>query len=279
MEIFVTGASGYLGHAVVRCLTAAGHLVRPLTGDVLAVSDLPRVDAVVHLAAATRVRESFTDPVRYFQVNTTGTLNLLGAVPAATRFVLASTASVYGSVTGAIPEDHPLAPQNPYAASKAAAESAVGWGSESAVILRLFNLAGAVDGFGDPDATRILPRCVAAARGTVSHVDIHGPGTAVRDFVHVSDAARAFVAAVERPEASGVYNVGAIPASVNDIVAATRRVTGSPVPVVHHPPHPGEAVDVRADTTRIRTELGWRPEHNTLDPLILSQYESTMDTP
>src|SRR5260370_934527 len=78
------------------------------------------------------------------------------------------------------------------------------------------------------------------AHGTLSHADINGPGTAIRDFVHITDAAAAIVAALSSVHSGHrVYNVGAVPASVNDILAATREVTGRPIPVVHHPPHPG----------------------------------------
>ena len=289
MVVLVTGASGYLGRAVVQALTAAGHHVRALVGDLLATDSLASamagVDAVIHLAARTRVRESFEDPIRYFQVNLTGTLNLLDRAPAGSRFVFASTASVYGTpVSQPIVEDTPLDPENPYAATKAAAESAIGWAASSgrvaATVLRVFNLAGALDGHGDPDPTRILPRTVAVAAGTLSHVDINGTGSAIRDFVHITDAAAAFVSAVEADHSGfRVYNVGAIPASVNDILTATQRLTGRAIPVVHHPPHPGEAPDLRADTTRIRTELGWQPTHTTLDPLILDQWHSVRNQP
>src|SRR5690349_12444377 len=149
--VLVTGASGYLGRAVVPALVAAGHEARRFAGDLLdpdaVAGAVAGVDAVIHLAARARVRESFQDPIGCYQVNVTGTLNLLGAVAPGTRFVLASTASVYGTPTAQpIPETCPLAPQNPYAASKAAAESAVGWAAQAdrvrATTLRIFNLAG-----------------------------------------------------------------------------------------------------------------------------------------
>lgn len=206
MLVLVTGASGYLGRAVVGCLAAAGHHVRPLAGDLLAPDSLAPavagVDAVIHLAARTRVRESFEDPVRYYQVNVTGALNLLGVLAGGTRFVFASTASVYGTpASQPISEDCPTDPANSYAASKAAAESAIGWACEpgriAATTLRLFNLAGATGGRGDPDPTRILPRAIAAATGTLPHVDINGTGATIRDYVHVTDAAAAFVLALD----------------------------------------------------------------------------------
>jgi UDP-glucose 4-epimerase len=292
VHVLVTGASGYVGRSVVCSLAGTGHQVRAVArkagtsprqgvewvaGDLLKSDGIPRftngIDAVVHLAALTRVRESFQEPVRYFGVNVTGTLNLLGALPDV-PVVFASTASVYGAPrTQPIGEDTPLDPRNPYAASKAAAEQVVRWASAGSAVLRLFNVSGA----GDPDLTRVLPKAVAVAAGQVSHVDVYGDGSAIRDFVHVDDVAAAVVLALEaaRPNQHRVYNLGAVPATVAEIIAATERVTGRPVPVVQHDAHPGEVREVRADTTRVRTELGWRPVHSGLDSIVADQWAAT----
>ncbi|HEV2783741.1 MAG TPA: NAD-dependent epimerase/dehydratase family protein [Actinophytocola sp.] len=290
MRVLVTGASGYVGHAVVRALHTTGHDVRALPGDLLdgdavgaAVSD---VDGVIHLAARSNVRESFERPDVYYRTNVTGTLTLLDRLAPGTRLVLASTASVYGAPpTQPITESTALNPQNPYAATKAAAEAALGWYAPArrlaAATLRIFNVAGAVDGHGDPDGTRILPRAVSAAAGKLSHVDVYGDGSAVRDFVHVADVANAFTLALAavQPGRHRAYNVGAIPATIADIIATTERVTARPVPVVHHDRHPHEVPDLRADTTLIRRELGWGPTHTTLDGLIADQWRSELTSP
>jgi UDP-glucose 4-epimerase len=103
-------------------------------------------------------------------------------------------------------------------------------------------------------------------------MEVFGDGSAVRDFVHVRDVARAFVTAVERcGEGYAALNVGATPASVADVLAAVERVTGRPVPVVRRPAHPGEVREQRADTTRLRA-LGWRPESSDLDSLVRDQW-------
>ena len=104
---------------------------------------------------------------------------------------------------------------------------------------------------------------------------VNGDGSAIRDFVHVDDLALAVAKALDRARTGEhkIYNVGAIPAGVADIIAAAERVSGRRVPVEHHPANPGEARELRADTTRIRTELGWTPVHTLLDELVKEQWE------
>lgn len=301
MRVLVTGATGYIGRAVVEQLLAAGHEPRALThvdvpdgiesvpGDLLdraslalAVAD---TDAVIHLAGLTQVRESFEQPLRYYEVNVAGTLNVLnvlaaarGHVDAPPRMVFVSTASVYGTPSDQpITEDCPRNPANPYAATKAAAEDAVGWtvsaGQIGAATLRIFNAAGGDDRTG----TRLLTKAVAVAAGRLESVTVFGDGSAIRDFVHVKDIARAAVLALEHCEVGryDVFNVGATPASVRDVLDSVERVTGREVPVVHEPAHPGEVREIRADTTRIRTTLGWAPEHSALDRLVRDQWHAS----
>ncbi|MEU8155223.1 NAD-dependent epimerase/dehydratase family protein [Micromonospora sp. NPDC048986] len=215
---------GFLGRAVARDLLAAGDRVTVMTqgrGDRTAppgvelvtgdIRDRARVfeiaqeggyDGVVHLAALTSGRNSFADPMGYFDVNATGTLNLLMALDAArtstppASLVFASTNIVYGSQNhGALSEDLDPHPESPYAASKVAAEHMVAacaaTGAIGAVILRPFNIAGAVDGVTDTDRTRIIPNVFRAITGELDHVTLNGDGAAVRDFVHVADIATA----------------------------------------------------------------------------------------
>ncbi|MEJ2852817.1 MULTISPECIES: NAD-dependent epimerase/dehydratase family protein [unclassified Saccharothrix] len=270
MRVLVTGSRGYLGRRVVEQLVTAGHDVVPFAGDVR-TAEVPPCDGIVHLAALVRIRESFTVPLDYYDVNVTGTLRLLRA--GAPRFVLASTAGVYGTPTGPVlAEDHPRVPTNPYAATKAAAEDAVTWAARTgtaATVLRLFNVAGG----GDRDDTRLITRVCGAASGRLPAPEVYGDGTAVRDFVHVRDAARAFVLALETAEPGHceAYNVGATPASVNEVLDAAERVTGRPIPVVRHPAHPGETHVLRADTAKLRA-LGWAPRESGLAEIVADQW-------
>ncbi len=293
MRVMVTGASGFIGRAVVGRLLAGGHTVRVLThtaggrdGIESACGDLrdraslepalAGVDAVVHLAAVARVRESFERPLHYYEVNAGGTVNLLAAASGPLRVVFVSTGTVYGApLSQPITEDFPRAPSNPYAASKAAAEDVVAWTARSGLIgattLRVFNAAGG----GDRDGTRLITRAVDAAAGGPP-LTVFGDGSAVRDFVHVDDIASAAVLALEHTEVGrhDVFNVGATAACVRDVVDSVERVTGRQVPLVRAPAHEGEVAELRADTRRLRRALGWEPKRSALDDLVRDQWLS-----
>ncbi|WP_073264263.1 NAD-dependent epimerase/dehydratase family protein [Cryptosporangium aurantiacum] len=284
MRVLVTGGTGYVGSAVVRALLADGHDVTVLTRGEATVPDvttvrgtlaappLDGIDAVCHLAALTQARESLTDPDRYHRVNALDTAALLDALRGR-PVVFASTSAVYGvPERQPITEDAPLAPLNPYGATKMAAEQAVSRYVGPATILRIFNAAGAVAGRGDHDRTRLVPKAVAVAAGLEPALRVNGDGSAVRDFVHVADVADAFVRALRGP--TGVYNLGGVAAAVADVVAATERVTGRPVALEHHPANPGEAPSLYADTSRARAALGWDPYRSTLDEIVASQWDA-----
>jgi UDP-glucose 4-epimerase len=209
------------------------------------------VQAVCHLAGLTRARESTVDPLRYFRVNTGGAIALLDAMAATgvARIVFASTGSIYGT-----PERQPMterlpdAPPHPYAASKLAAESAISaqarTGRLSATVLRLTNVAGGAD----PDPTRLIPRAFAAAVNA-SALEVNGDGSTVRDYLHVVDAAAAFVACVDNPPPDGFrrYIIGSgHGSSVRDVVAADR------------PPDPADpsATGIRTRRTGQRSHPG-----------------------
>ena len=311
MRVLVTGAFGYVGRAETLRLTEAGHEVVALSsqghsdedrasvhGVVFADLGEPDglraavagVDAVCHLAALTGVRESFKRPNEYRAINTEGTVALLELAAEEgrrtgrpVRFVQASSAAVYGTPERQpIDEDTVPAPTSPYGESKLAADEAVRAfataGRIAAVSLRAFNVAGSVAGYGDPGERRIIPKTLRVAAGLEPELRINGDGSAVRDFVHVDDVARAYVLALDACRAGEfrLYNLGATGAGVREIVATAEAVTGREVPVVHDPPQPEPPV-LLADARRIRAELGWRPERSSLAELVSDTWTALLD--
>lgn len=289
VRVLVTGANGYLGRAVVHLLSRAGHepiamvrkrispsqtaaRVADLLDDAALREALDGAEAVCHLAGLTRARESMTEPLRYFRVNTGGTISLLEAMAAAgvSRIVFASTGSIYGT-----PERQPMteslpdAPPHPYAASKLAAEWALhaqaGTGRLSVAVLRLMNVAGGAD----PDPTRLIPRTFAAAMNG-SALEVNGDGSAVRDYLHIDDAAAAFAACLEKTPPGGFsrYLIGSGQgSSVLDVVAAVEQQTGRRIQLIHRPPAPEPAALV-SDPAKAAAELGWYPRHSELESIV-----------
>jgi len=236
MNVFVTGAAGFIGSVVTEQLIAQGHqvvafdnlstghreAVHPdaifVEGDLLddeqlrlALMNHP-VDAVIHLAAEALIDVSNVDPGRSFRVNVCGGLNLLEAMVAVgvKRIVFSSSAAVYG-LPHRIPitEDHPLEPINAYGDSKLAFERMLFWYHQAHdfryVCLRYFNVCGASEQRGEDRKveTHLIPVAFEVALGRRDHVELYGTdyatrdGTCVRDYVHVVDIARAHLLVLE----------------------------------------------------------------------------------
>jgi UDP-glucose 4-epimerase len=294
MRILVTGAAGFVGYAVAARLVEQGHTVTGLTrssgralptgvrrhvGDLLDPATLPpgEFDAVCHLAGLAQVRESRGDPLRYWQTNTGGLLTLLGWLPTvgADRLIIASTCAVYGEPTRQpIDETAPELPSNPYGASKLAADRAAAdyaaTGRVGATSLRACNIAGAVPGRPDDEPGRLVPRLLATALGRAPEFTINGDGRVVRDYLHVADMAAAFTLALHacRPGRWHAYTVGSgRPTSIRDAIDAVERITGRSI-ARRHGPAADEPAELRADPTRISTELGWQPVSSSIDTIV-----------
>ncbi|MBB5869543.1 UDP-glucose 4-epimerase [Allocatelliglobosispora scoriae] len=298
MRVLITGGRGFLGRAVTADLIARGHGVTVLShtagGDGTVLGDLRdrerlteviaqvKPEIVCHLAALTNPRDSFANPLTYFDVNVGGTLNLLHALAAAgepARIVFTSTSAVYGSARpGHLSEDMVPSPESPYAVSKVTAEqllaSYVGTGAIGATSLRCFNIAGAVSGFGDPDPTRIISAALRAAAGVIPHVSVNGDGSAVREFTHVLDVAAAVGLAAESSSIgdSRVLNVGTGNGiTMMEVIRAAEKVTGREIAVVHRPPA-REPHTLIADGRRVREVLGWEAQRSSIEEIVADSW-------
>jgi UDP-glucose 4-epimerase len=259
----------------------------PALGEVLGDG----FDGVLHFAALSLVGESVTEPARYFRTNVGGTINLLDAIRAAgvERLVFSSTAATYGEPDQVpITETAPTVPTNPYGASKLAVDMAIGFECAAsaargetfgATSLRYFNVAGASGDHGelhDPE-THLIPLVLRVAAGLRESVQIYGTdyptddGTAVRDYIHVEDLARAHLLALDAitPGTHAVYNLGnGTGFSVRQVVEACRAVTGHPIPAVEAGRRAGDPAVLVASSDKIRRELGWVPEKPTLEAMV-----------
>jgi UDP-glucose 4-epimerase len=247
------------------------------------------VDAIMHFAGSIVVPDSVVDPLGYYLNNTvkSRTLMEMAVRCGIGHFIFSSTAAVYG-LTGEAPvaEDGPLAPLSPYGSSKRMTEIMLADAARAHdlryVALRYFNVAGADpegrSGQSTPRATHLIKVACETALGKRSHLEVFGTdyptsdGTCVRDYIHVSDLARAHMAALHHLRAggaSGIFNCGyGRGFSVLEVLEAVRRAAGRNFDVRRGPRRAGDPARVVAATERIRATLGWTPEHDQLDTIV-----------
>jgi UDP-glucose-4-epimerase GalE len=311
-RILVTGGAGYIGSHTVKELRRRGfdvlvfdnlstgrrELVRDaelVVGDLEdreAVRDVFRrgpIAAVLHFASLIQVGESYVHPRRYYTRNLGSSLNLLDAMLDAgvKAFIFSSSAAVYGAPREIpIPEDHPLSPFNPYGQTKAFVEQILrdydrAYGLKF-VSLRYFNASGADPDGGlgechDPE-THLIPNLLAAALGRKDRLEIFGTdfptpdGTAVRDYIHVSDLAAAHVLALDKllsEPRSDFINLGTNRGhSVREIIAAAERLLGSSVPVLERPRREGDVPVLLASKEKAERVLGWKLRFSAIETII-----------
>lgn len=317
MKVLVTGGAGYIGSHAAKALAKAGHepvvLDNLSSGHRWAVKwgrlldwDLAegdrisqflqkeRVDAVMHFAAWLLVGESVQEPRKYYWNNVVNTLRLLDAMLAAgvKLIVFSSSAATYGNPrTVPIPEDHPKEPVNPYGETKLAMERALQWYGNAYELrwmaLRYFNAAGAdhdgeIGESHDPEA-HLIPLTIKAALGERPHVEIYGTdypttdGTAVRDYIHVTDLADAHVRALDyltRGGESRALNLGTGHGySVREVINAVGKISPQPVPAREGPRRAGDPPILVADASQAGTVLGWKPQHSDLETIIQDAWQ------
>jgi len=310
MSILITGGAGFIGSHTAKLFYESGfdivvldslvtgtrenaHWGSFVEGD---ISNIPlvctilreySVSAVLHLAASAHVGGSMLRPGAYFANNLSGSLALLDAMIAegVLQFVFASSCAVYGNLTSAAAHEDDIAtPVSPYGESKLAAERALPWYARAFGLrwtaLRYFNAAGAADGFsGEPaDSVRILPRAIRAAICTGPPLEVFGThfetpdGSAIRDYVHVTDVARANLQALrylEQGNSGAIFNIGSgIGASVLEIVRTLGAQIGKAVPFFARPARAGDPAYAVSDISRARDMLGWTPIKSQLPHII-----------
>ena len=317
MRAFVTGGAGYIGSHVVKLLGEKGHEVLTYdnlsTGNDWAVisGDLVKADladtitlektlkefhpdVAIHFAASIVVPESVADPLKYYYNNTANTISLLRAVRSAglERVIFSSTAAVYG-IPDSVPvsEDAPLAPINPYGASKMVTEMVLRDLSLAEqdfryVSLRYFNVAGADEdcriGQAYRESTHLITRALKTASGEFGRLDIFGTdyptpdGTCIRDYIHVDDLADAHLFAAEYLHGGGqsdIFNCGyGTGFSVRQVVESAKRVTGTDFNVKDAGRREGDPPELVADSEKIRRVLGWVPKLDDLDTIVRSAW-------
>lgn len=316
MKVLVTGGAGYIGSHTAKALAAAGHepivfdnlslghrwAVRwgPLVeGDLADKALLARVmqqygvEAVIHFAASSAVGESMQNPRKYFRNNVVNTQNLLDAMmdSRVKTIVFSSTCATYGDPEQLpITEAHPQRPKSPYGESKLFIEKMMRWYGEAYDLrwsaLRYFNAAGAdLDGeIGENHTpeTHLIPLAIEAAMGKRAYMEIFGTeyatkdGSAIRDYIHVSDLADAHVRALEYLAGGGdsmALNLGTGDGySVREVISTVERVSNTSVPVRLTIPRPGDPAVLVADASEARRVLGWEPTYEGIEGIIRSAW-------
>jgi UDP-glucose-4-epimerase GalE len=311
-RILITGGAGYIGSHCAKALAAAGHeliifdsllfghrdfvrwgkLIEGDIRDATAVCSLMAtfpIDAVMHFAALAYVGESIAAPGRYYDTNVHGTRTLLDAmVRVGVRvLVFSSSCAIYGEPDQTpVMESAPLNPINPYGFTRLVCERMIddfgrAHGLKS-VRLRYFNAAGA-DSAGeigedhDPE-THLIPLILDVASGRSPAVHVFGTdyctpdGTAIRDYVHVTDLARAHVLALQHlldgGDSFAVNLATGRGISVKEILDKARAVTGARIDAINARRRPGDAPILVADASRARELLGWSAERSDLATML-----------
>jgi len=310
-KVLVTGGAGYIGAHVAAELLKAGYSVRIyddfsnglhkrvdgsfrdiVEGDILdrekLIHAMHGVDAVIHLAAKKAVEESVKNPLKYYENNVGGTLNLLAAMTlkGVKKIVFSSSAAVYSpNDKDAVEETDPTVPLSPYGATKLLSEeliTTVGNAEQiSHISLRYFNVVGAaIPSFGDNSKDNLVPKVFLALkngkRPQIYGTDYPTPdGTCIRDYIHVQDLALAHVAALKKTESgfvSSIYNVGSGNGySVREMMDQLSATLGKDINPEESPARAGDSPKLIASTAKIESELGWKPTA-TLKEMIDSSW-------
>jgi UDP-glucose 4-epimerase len=316
MNIIVTGGAGYIGSILVEELVkgenqvfvldnlAQGHReavessAKFVCADLCDIEKLTEIfcnqpiEAVIHLAALSTVAQSVTEPEIYFRNNVVYSMNLLDVMLkyGVNKIIFSSSAAVYGSPdTIPITETQPERPVNPYGESKLMFEKILEWYAQAYGLkfcsLRYFNAAGASDNYGEDHnpETHLIPNVLKVALGLTPCVHMYGSnyptkdGTCIRDYVHVSDIAKAHILALKHLLAGrtgGIYNLGSGEGySVAEVIEVAKEVTGAEITTVISPPRKGDPPILVADPSLAKRELSWNPRDSTLEDIVKTAWQ------
>jgi len=314
--ILVTGGAGYIGGVTAELLLSRGEEVVVLDnlsrghrlgllsktpfyqgniGDrdlIKRITSEHHIEACIHFAALAYVGESVSDPAFYFRNNVEQGIGLLdGLIEANVKFlVFSSTCATYGEPQKVpIAEDHPQSPTNPYGWSKLFMEKIMdsydhAYGLKF-VALRYFNACGAAGDLGEDHEpeTHLIPNVLKAALGELPYLSVFGDdyptpdGTAIRDYIHVSDLADAHVRALDHLRRGGKsekINLGnGHGYSVLEVIETARRVTGRDIPNRMEPRRVGDPSTLVANAEYARTVLGWQPQFPELETILQTDWQ------
>ncbi len=312
MSILVTGGAGYIGSHTCKALLREGFDLiildnfssgreELLTGGKVIREDLQNlnavhsifknhsISAVLHFASLIQVAESFSNPHKYYTANLINSLNLLDAMLShgISTFIFSSSAAVYGTPSRIpIDEKHPCQPINPYGRTKFFIEKILADYSRAYglnyVSLRYFNAAGAdpqgdLGEMHDPE-THLIPNILLSLLKGNSRLKVFGSdfptkdGTAVRDYIHVSDLAEAHVLALKyllQGNQSQIINLGSSQGfSVLEIIKAAEKVTGRDIKYEKKPRRKGDVPILLASNHKAEKILGWKARLSDMNTII-----------
>lgn len=322
MKILVTGGTGYIGSHTVVELQSEGHEVEILDNlfnskvtvldkinqisgktpifhqvDLLDYAKMRELfanthfDAVIHFAGLKAVAESIEQPLRYYENNVTGTLNLLKCMSEfnVNKIIFSSSATVYGNInSGKLDESMVtgVGITNPYGETKHVIEKileaeSIARPELSVVILRYFNPVGAhfsgllgEDPNGIPN--NLMPVVMRVAKGQIQELQVYGDdydtpdGTCIRDYIHVVDLAKGHLAALKATMNPGakIYNLGSGKgSSVLEIIQAFEAASGQPLPYRIVERRPGDLAEIFADPSKAKKELSWQTTLTVADAM------------
>lgn len=297
MKILITGGRGFVGSYVVKELLEFGHDVSVLSnlshpssntegwayeyGDIRYEHDIDRVaevDCIINLAARINVDRSMEFSKPFFDVNVLGTYNVLEVCrKRGIKLVHASTSEALGSMRANMDESHPYEPDNPYGATKAAADMLViGWINSfdlEASILRSFNITGAGQSYDKEGA--FIPKTIESIIADEKPV-IFGSGNQTRDYVWAGDIARAYRLMATGEATRGPVHFGTgTEVSIEYVAKKLIEISGKSLTIEYRTSRPKEVKRLKCDYTKANKLFGWKPTR-TIDSILQEMYEERL---